>query len=63
MNNIICQISWTEQDIIDAFSSEYNREPTAEELTDCIKNLSVSDLQDRSVEFGWNFINRAVCKK
>lgn len=63
MNNIICQITWTEQDIIDAFSSKYSREPTAEELSECIKKLSVKDFQDRSVEFGWDFINRALCKQ
>lgn len=60
MSDILCQITWTEQDLTDAFRSEHHREPTETELAECARNLSVLQLQDRSVEFGWDFIRQAV---
>ncbi len=62
MSNIICQITWTEEDLRNAFFEKYNRFPTQEELYACIHNLNCSNLQDRSIEFGWDFIHNAVAK-
>ena len=60
MNKTICQISWTEQDLIDAFVEIYNRTPSPEELSLCIKSVPARQLEERSIELGWNFIYDAV---
>lgn len=60
MNDIICQITWTKQDVIDAFISKYKREPTSTELSECMKNFSNRQMEDRCIEFGWDFIFNSV---
>ncbi len=62
MDEVICNITWTRQDIYDAFIEKHQRIPSDQELTKCIHNLCPTQLQDRSIEFGWNFIYEAVEK-
>ena len=62
MSNIICQITWTEEDFINAFEQRCGRTPTEQELNDCLKNFSVKQMEYRSTEFGWDFIYDAVEK-
>ena len=60
MDEIVCKIEWTKQDIYDAFIEKHHRIPSDIELIQCIKNINPISLQDRSIEFGWSFIYDAV---
>ena len=57
---IIAQITWTVADVRTAFRNEYGREPTDGQLQDCIENVDTNTLEERSIEFGWTFIDEAI---
>ncbi|MBQ6780135.1 MAG: hypothetical protein IJP62_02770 [Treponema sp.] len=62
MNKIIAQITWTEQDFIDAFEERFGSLPSEQELSNCLENFSAKQMEDKSTEFGWDFIYDAVEK-
>ena len=62
MSKIIAQITWTDQDIVDAFVSKYKRVPSEEELVSCLNSFSAKQIEDRSIEFGRDFIIEAINK-
>ena len=60
MNEVIAQITWTVQDLHDAFLSEYNREPSEEEIDLILDNLNFESIEETGIEAGWNIIERVV---
>lgn len=56
----ILQITWTMQDIFDSFKEHIGREPTEDDLQQCIKKINWKTMQDRSIEYGWNFIYQTI---
>lgn len=62
MNNdtVICTIRWTVGDVRSAFKQEHGREPTKEELKNCVDNVDTNGLVNYSIENGWSFIFDAI---
>lgn len=56
----ILQITWTVQDVFEAFQEHHGREPTETELDECIGQISVKAMQDTSIETGWDFIYQSI---
>ena len=63
LNEVIVQITWTVRDVCDAFCKQFGREPTEQELSACLESFSAKQLEERSTEFGWDFIYDAVEKQ
>lgn len=59
-DEVLCEIKWTVSDVKKAFVTKYGRNPTDEELKLCIDNIDFKNLEDRSIEFGWDFINPEI---
>ena len=59
-NEVLVEIKWTVADVKQAFINKYGREPSKGELQDCVENVETDLLQDRSIEFGWSFIDEAI---
>ena len=57
---VLCEIKWTVSDVKKAFVNKYGRNPTDEELKLCIDSIDFKNLEDRSIEFGWDFINPEI---
>ncbi len=60
MNKVIAQIIWTVEDVAAAFKRKHGRQPNEKELEECIGNINLKTLNDRSIEYGWDFIDQAV---
>lgn len=59
-NEVICEIKWTVADVKTAFVNKYGRLPSEGELKDCVENVPVRNLEERSIEFGWDFIDEGI---
>ena len=59
-NEVIAKIEWTVADVRHAFADKYGRQPSDEELRECVDNVDVKSLRDLSTEYGWDFINDSI---
>ena len=59
-DEVLLEVKWTVEDVANAFSGEYGREPTDEELDVLLKNLDIERMEDLGIGEGWNVINEAV---
>jgi hypothetical protein len=59
-DEVLCEIKWTVADVRTAFKNKYGREPTDGQLQECVENVDTELLEDRSIEFGWSFIDEAI---
>ena len=57
---IICKITWRVQDIIQAFSDEYDRKPSPREI-EAIRNCyEERECEESSISHGWQYIYDAI---
>lgn len=59
-DEVICTIKWTVADVRSAFVNEHGRQPTDDELQECVDNLDVSVLEEVSIERGWSIIKEVI---
>lgn len=59
-DEVLCTIKWTVADVRSAFVNEHGRQPTDDELQECIDYIDIGGLESISVERGWDFIFGAI---
>ena len=59
-DRIIAQITWTVEDIKNSLKDELGREPTEQEVEDCLEFFESESCEDQSTSYGWEFVNSAV---
>lgn len=59
-DEVLCTIKWLVADVKSAFREEHDREPTEEELEECVSNVNVKTLEEVSIERGWSIIKEAI---
>lgn len=57
---IICKITWRVQDIIQAFSDEYDRKPSPTEIDAICNCYEERECEESSISHGWRYIYDAI---
>ena len=59
-DEVLCTIKWTVADVKKSLTEELNREPTEEEIQECIDEISWNLIEEQSISTGWTIINTAA---
>jgi hypothetical protein len=57
---ILCTITWSDRDVAEAFREKHGREPTEQELGECLERLDDGMLEEVCIERGWSVVQDAV---
>lgn len=53
-------ITWVVRDVRNMFEEIKGRQPTDEELKECVRRIDFKSLEACSIERGWQFIENAI---
>ncbi len=59
-DEVLCTIKWTVADVKKSLTEEFNREPTEEEIQECIDEIDWDLIEEQSISTGWTIINTAA---